>query len=380
MSMIRFTPVTELNDPLTLALGLSGGSGTGKTYTALMLARGIAWEITGKPGSPIGYVDTENRRALHYKQAFPEMHHFDFQAVNEAGELVGFNPERWIEVIDAAEEANLAAVVVDSFSHSWEGTGGILDMQAMELDRLVQAAEARANGKYAVDPGKFSEQAWIDPKRRYRRLVDRIVRAKCNIIICNRAKPVRQAGYGANAKNARATKLRRDDVPWDISGDANLIFEMTVSIVLDPSAPGCPVHQIKVADQFKGMLNPHQPMDVETGRAMAKWAKSQGSGQADKETLDAARAEARKGKAAFITWWKANPQHRALVQTITGECEKLAETADKIATQSDDDPFAHHHAEGDDTGGENERPTLTPEDEAKILAEIKARDEAEAAA
>ena len=367
MSIIRFTPVTELNDPLTLAIGLSGGSSTGKTYSALLLARGIAEEMTGKPGSPIGYVDTENRRALHYKQAFPEMHHFDFQAVDETGELVGFTPERWIEVIDAAEEAKLPVIVIDSFSHSWEGTGGILDMQAQELDRLVQAAEARANGRYAVDAAKFSEQAWIDPKRRYRRLVDRIVRAKCNIIICNRAKPVRQAGFGDKAKNARATKLRRDDVPWDISGDANLIFEMTVSIVLDPAAPGCPVHQIKVADQFKGLLDPRAPMGVETGRAMAKWAKSQGSGQADKETLDTARAEARKGKAAFVAWWKANPQHRALVKTITEECERLADAADKAATQDDDNPFG----EGADTT--DSTPTADPAQYEALAGIIKGR-------
>ena len=39
---IRFIPVTEINDPLTLSIGLSGGSGTGKTYSALLMARGIA--------------------------------------------------------------------------------------------------------------------------------------------------------------------------------------------------------------------------------------------------------------------------------------------------------------------------------------------------
>ena len=134
---IRFAPVSELNDPLNLAIGLSGGSGTGKTYSALLIARGIAEVVTGKPGSPIGYVDTENRRALHYKQAFPEMHHFDMQAVNDAGEMVGFGPERWIKVIDAAEAAGLPVVVIDSFSHSHEGVGGMLDLHATTLDRIA---------------------------------------------------------------------------------------------------------------------------------------------------------------------------------------------------------------------------------------------------
>ena len=140
---IRFIPVTEINDPLNLAIGLSGGSGTGKTFTALLMARGIAQVMTGRKGAPIGYVDTENKRALHYKAAFPEMAHFDFTAINDAGEMVGFGPERWIEVIDAAEAAGLPVLVIDSFSHAWEGVGGVLDLHAQVLDRLVREAEAR---------------------------------------------------------------------------------------------------------------------------------------------------------------------------------------------------------------------------------------------
>lgn len=370
--MIRFIPVTEINDPLTLSIGLSGGSGTGKTYSALLMARGIAETMTGRKGAPIGYVDTENRRALHYKAAFPEMVHFDFKAVDDDGNLVGFTPERWIEVIDAAEAAGLPVVVIDSFSHSWEGTGGILDMQAAELDRLTKDAESRANGRYTVDPAKFSEQAWIDPKRRYRRLVDRIVRAKCNTIICNRAKPVRQVGFGEKAKNARTTKLRRDDVPWDISGDANLIFEMTASIVLDPAAPGCPVHQIKVADQFKALLDPRRPMGVETGRAMAEWANGQGDAQRQKEVLDEARAVARRGSDAFRGWWRDNPKNRDIANTIIDSLKDLCADADKAAQKSDDDPFG-----ADDTGPTPEQIAAA---EAAVRDEIARRDrEAEAA-
>ncbi|MGY6411613.1 MAG: hypothetical protein ACXIUV_11395 [Alkalilacustris sp.] len=67
---IRFIPVADIHDPRTVTLGLSGASGTGKTCSALLVARGLAEAATGRPGAPIGHVDTENRRALHYKQAF----------------------------------------------------------------------------------------------------------------------------------------------------------------------------------------------------------------------------------------------------------------------------------------------------------------------
>lgn len=326
---IRFIPVAQLTDPLTLSIGLSGGSGTGKTYTALLMARGIAEVVTGRKGAPIGYVDTENRRALHYKASFPEMQHFDMKAVDESGQMVGFGPERWISVIDAAEAAGLPVLVIDSFSHAWEGVGGVLDLHAQTLDRLTRGDDSKKDAR--------SQLAWAEVKPRYRRLIDRIVRAKCHLIICTRAKPVMQS----RGENARPTKTRRKDVPWDPAADGDLMFEMTTMVILDPSAPGCPVHQIKVADQFKGLLDMRRPMGVETGRAMAEWANGKGDAQKQKDVLDAARAEARKGTAAFTVWWQANRDHRQLVSTILDALKETCSEADRHAARQadDDEPF-----------------------------------------
>jgi len=363
MGMIRFIPVAELNDPLTLAIGLSGGSGTGKTYTALLMARGIAETMTGKPGAPIGYVDTENRRALHYKTTFPEMVHYDMKAVDDDGRMIGFGPERWIEVIDGAEQAGLPVVILDSFSHAWEGVGGVLDLQAQVLDRLTGGDDSKKNQR--------SQLAWAEVKPRYRRLIDRIVRAKCNIIICTRAKPVMQeksSKTGWKETNARATKTRRADVPWDPASDGDLMFEMTTMVILDPSAPGCPVHQIKVADQFKGLLDPSRPMNEATGRAMAEWAKGQGDAQSQKVVLDRAREAARGGKESFVAFYNGEEgkQHRALIKTILADCQQIAADADDAAESEDsDDPFA------------NATRRLTSEQEAGIQREIDERNAAE---
>jgi hypothetical protein len=346
---IRFIPVREINDPLTIALGISGGSGTGKTFTSLRMARGIAEGVAGKKGAPIGYVDTENKRALHYKAAFPEMMHFDFTAINEAGELVGFGPERWIEVIDAAEAAQLPVLIFDSFSHAWEGVGGVLDLHAQVLDRLVRDAEKRADGRYAVDPAKFSQLAWAEVKPRYRRLIDRIVRAKTNIIICTRAKPVMQQGFGNKAKNARNTKTRRNDVPWDPASDGDLMFEMTAMIILDPSSPGHPIYQIKVADQLKTILDRSQPMSEATGKAMAEWAKGQGGGQQQKELMDLARGKARQGTAGFTAWWQSEDGKaaRKVVNVIMDDIKAICADADAAASVSDEDPFAQGDTQTD---------------------------------
>lgn len=355
---IRFIPVTEIHDPLTLSIGLSGGSGTGKTYSALLMARGIAETMTGRAGAPIGYVDTENRRALHYKTAFPEMVHFDMKAVDNSGNMIGFGPERWIEVIDAAEVAGLPVVILDSFSHAWEGVGGVLDLHATTLDRLTRGDDSKKDAR--------SQLAWAEVKPRYRRLIDRIVRAKCHLIICTRAKPVMQDFK--TKQNARPTKTRRHDVPWDPAADGDLMFEMTTMVILDPSAPGCPVHQIKVADQFKALLDPRRPMGVETGRAMAEWAKGQGDAQRQKEVLDGARAAARQGTDAFKVWWRDHPEDRRIANTIIDSLKELCADADRAAQQSDDDPFA------------TDDPTPSAEElaraEAEAMAEIKRQQEA----
>lgn len=375
---VRFIPVADLKDPLNVTIGLSGTSGTGKTYSALRVAKGLADGFTGVKNAPIGIVDTENRRALHYREAFPQMVHFDMKAVDDNNQMIGFTPERWIEVIDAAEEAKLPVLVIDSFSHSWEGVGGVLDMHATELERAVSEAQERANGRYTVDPSKFSEKAWIVPKARYRRLVDRIVRARCNIVICNRAKPVRQTGFGENAKNARQTKLRREDVPFDIAGDANLIFEMTASIILDPKAPGCPVHQIKVADQFKALFDPTKPMSEETGRLLGEWAAGLSDAQRQKDLMDAARAAARNGRAAWNKFWEALPPSpapdRSIIKRIVPELQGLVEQAEANAAKSQDDnpvgqdPMIEARSSGAAAAADGEPESACPYPEGSDLA------------
>lgn len=331
MSMIRFVPVGQITDPLTITVGLSGASGTGKTYSALRVARGIAEGTTGKKGSPIGYVDTENRRALHYKRDFPEMVHFDMKAVDDDGNMLGFPPERWIKVIDAAEEAKLPVLVIDSFSHAWEGVGGILDMHAQTLDRLTRGDDSKKDAR--------SQLAWAEVKPRYRRLIDRIVRAKTNIVICTRAKPVMQDFK--TGQNARPTKTRMKDVPWDPAADGDLMFEMTAMFILDPKAPGCPVHRIKCADQFKTLFDPAQPMSEATDRAMAEWAAGGGNSAADKAAMEKARAEARKGRVAFTEYWQSEEGYavRPILKTILNELQELAKAADEAA-RATDDPFA----------------------------------------
>src|ERR1700677_907425 len=105
-----------------LIIGLAGGTGSGKTFTAMTLAKGIAGT------KPFALIDTEAGRAKHYADRFLFDH----------GDLKPpFRPERYAEAILAADAAHYPVIVVDSCSHEWAGEGGILDWQEEELDRMA---------------------------------------------------------------------------------------------------------------------------------------------------------------------------------------------------------------------------------------------------
>lgn len=341
---VSFLPVQKTEDfTLRVSASIAGGSGTGKTYSACLLADGLA------DGKPFAFIDTENKRALHYRRSFPNMVHFNFGPQLD-GHMVGFPPERWIAQLDHIEKEGFGAVVIDSFSHAWEGIGGVLEMQADTLERLVEEKRARSNRE--VDPNTLNQLSWVEPKQRYRRLVERIVQSQAHVILCIRAKPVMQTGYGNNAKNARPTKLRRADIPWDIASDKDLIFEMTASMILEPERPGEPV-MLKCPDHFRSVFRQGRRLSKDMGDEMRTWAEEGGEDPETKKLLDDAQDVARKGMAALDAWWKALPKEkRPIVASIGAQLRSAAEAADQVDgddmfSASRDEPAARDPS-GDD--------------------------------
>jgi KaiC/GvpD/RAD55 family RecA-like ATPase len=139
-----------------LRLAIDGPSGSGKTYTALIAATVLA------DGGKIAVIDTERASAALYADTFE----FDTATLDQ------FNPKHYIDLIEAAEEAGYAVIVIDSLSHAWEGEGGALDM--------VDAAARRIQGN--------SYAAWKDVTPLHRRLVDAMLQSKAHIIATMRSK------------------------------------------------------------------------------------------------------------------------------------------------------------------------------------------------
>jgi len=96
-----------------IKLALQGPSGSGKTYSSLLLAFGLVGEW-----DHIAVIDTENNSSHLYSH----LGNFNVLSLSEP-----FSPERYIEAIEFCEKAGMKAIIIDSISQEWEGSGGIIE-------------------------------------------------------------------------------------------------------------------------------------------------------------------------------------------------------------------------------------------------------------
>ena len=152
--MSLFKPATKTAAKLRMAL--TGPAGSGKTMSALKIARGL--------GARIALIDTERGSASKYAGDVAE---FDVL------ELVSFHPDRYIEGIKAAETSGYDVLIIDSLSHAWNGRDGVLELK----DRAA-SSDRNGNG--------FSAWGKLTPLQNA--LIDAILGANLHVICTMRAK------------------------------------------------------------------------------------------------------------------------------------------------------------------------------------------------
>lgn len=225
-------------------IGLWGPSSSGKTYTALQIARGLVG-----PKGNIGLIDTENRRAKFYSHLAGGWDHLDLQPP--------FTPDRYVGALRAFEDAgDYGCVIIDSTSHVWAGEGGVLDT----------ADSIGGNGL----------NKWRAPKTAYNRMLNSLWRSPIHVIFCLRAKDaVKQIGKGKDA-TVESVGAR------PICG-AGFVYELTVSALLGPDH--CPVFPgpnelvhcdplipaLKAPEDLWHIFKPGTPLGLETGQQIAAW-------------------------------------------------------------------------------------------------------------
>ena len=208
-----------------LRLGLTGVSGSGKTYSALLIASGI--------GGRIAVIDTEHGSASLYANEF------DFDVLELEAP---FEPERYIQAITSAEQAGYDVLIIDSISHEWNGAGGCLQIND-------------AFAKNVMKGNSF--MAWSHTTPRHQAFIEKIISSKIHIIATMRSK-TEYAQEGKQILKVATKSEQRDGIE----------YEFTTILDLNHST-----HEaVKSKDRTK-LFPAETPfkVDANVGKAMIDW-------------------------------------------------------------------------------------------------------------
>lgn len=196
-----------IKEAAKLRMAISGPSGSGKTYSALSLATHLA------QGKPIALVDTEHGSASKYADIFT----FDVAEMHPP-----FHPQKFIDAISEATAAGYGVLILDSISHAWSGTGGVLDI----VDEV--AKRSRTGNTYT---------AWKEGTPIQNKLIDAIVQSGVHIIVTMRSKTeyvMQENERGKQApKKVGMAPVQRDqfeyefDIVLDMDIDNNAVVSKT---------------------------------------------------------------------------------------------------------------------------------------------------------
>lgn len=175
-----------------IRLGLSAVSGGGKTYSAILIAKGLCGDL-----NKVAVIDTENGSADLYAH---------LGNYNVLPLTAPFTPERYIEAIRSCEKEGMEVIIVDSISHEWDGKGGCLEI----VEQL--------GGKY---------QDWAKVTPRHQAFIDAILHSPAHIITTVR----RKQDYEMTKDNNGKIKVEKSGLR-EITREG-FEYELTINLELD---------------------------------------------------------------------------------------------------------------------------------------------------
>lgn len=272
----HFAPAVR--EQVSLLIMMAGASGSGKTLSALKLARGLA----DGDDEAIAVIDTEAGRAKHYAVRPGEKPSADRFAFQHGDLKPPFTPEAYETAIKAADAAGFKVIMIDSGSHEWEGEGGLHDEHQEAVGAAVDKQRKVAEEKgWRFDEAQAADRAsvgaWKEPKRRHKRFVSRLLQCRAHLIICLRADEKMRIETVEDDRGRKKTVIvQAKDMPpgqrWVPICEKRLPYEMTLSFVLTPDKPGFPI-PLKLQDQHRAAVPLDAPLSEQTGRDLAEWAR-----------------------------------------------------------------------------------------------------------
>lgn len=298
MSVINIRPVESGQSKAVI--GIAGVSGDGKTYTALLVARGMV-----SKASEIGFLDTENKRGSLYADIL------DGQFM--IGDLYPpFSPTRYAEAIKEFQDSGVKVLVIDSVTHEWEGDGGCDDIANLPL----QQGKKMAN--------------WIGAKREHKKFMNVLLQSDMDIICCIRAR--------------EKTDFTNPTMPKSLGVlpicEKNFMFELTASIMM--GSQGKTQKHLKVPSFLVDAFgNGQDYLGIETGKKIRAWLDK---GKKENPEITRIKSEAllvcEKGVDALTELWNSVPKELKSDKSLKDHFALCGESAKAYDAQnSDSDEF-----------------------------------------
>ena len=234
-----------------------------------------------------------------------DFHHIDFQPP--------FTADRYIEAFQSFEHAGgFGVVIIDSYSHVWEGEGGALDQA--ETSNGIGLAK------------------WASPKIQLKRLTNVMLRAPMHVIFCMRHKLTK--GQDKKGPNGRA---RIFDAGFAPIAEKNTLYEMGVSLWIgmdhkpifrQPSETVfCrdDVPMVKAPQTIMQQLVEGEYLSAQHGKIIARWYAGE-----TRDLEDDARRVAERGTESLKAWFSSlKPEEkRQIKSSIDGGLKAVAAKAD----------------------------------------------------
>jgi hypothetical protein len=217
-----------------IKLSISGSSGSGKTFSALLLAYGICSDW-----NKIAVLDSENYSASLYA------HLGSFNVINLQEP---FTPEQYIDAIHLCEQSGIEVIIIDSISHEWNGKGGGLEIHEKETAKMKM-------------PNSFTAWAAVTP--RHQSFIDAIVQSRAHIVCCMRSK----TEYILTERNGRQVPQKVGMAPITRDG---FEFEVSIHFELDQQ------HKAFCSKDRTGLFTQNDPFIIsqQTGKQIIDWCQS----------------------------------------------------------------------------------------------------------
>ena len=245
MVMRRFEDAQATRGRVPFSFGIAGATGSGKTYSALRIGEGMRRVFGGQTF----VIDTEAGRALKYQKYF-SFRHVHFGAPH--------GPFDYLAAVKHCADAGASVVIIDSMTHEHEGVGGVREIHAAELQRLVKRYPNSTEEK-------LTATAWVEAKRQRRAMINGILQLPVVVIYCFRAQ-----------HKEHPVKLG-----WCPIGGREIFFELDALCMLPPDADGCAwwgnepgkrSGMKAVPKQFRALFNQGEQLSEELGESMARWS------------------------------------------------------------------------------------------------------------